>query len=159
MSGPAPTFNGLTLSSLTGILEGKGATTAVGVVTTSTSLRIMRRNATNDGYEFADVDLGDLTGDVDFGVLAEGDIIYRDQAGNWANLARAPADGAILIQSLDVPAWLEKGLEGYVMVAGATLPQWVEFNLKNLADVADAVTDSAAEGDIIYFDGMTYTRL
>lgn len=136
-TGASPTFTGLTLSGLTGILEAKAAT-AVGIVTANGSLKILRRNADNTAYEFALVNLSEL-GDTIFTNLEAGAILYRNASGKWVNLA--------------------KGNDGDWLTLSAGLPAWVTPTLKHLSDVADAVTDSGVAGDILVRGASAYDRL
>jgi hypothetical protein len=134
----SPTFAGLTLTGLTGLLEAKGST-AVGVITGDGALKVFRRNVTNTGYEFAELNLSDLTGDIDFDSLAEGDLIYRNASSKWVNLA--------------------KGDVGKFLRMGAALPSWSDAALKDLSDIADAVSDSGVAGDIMLRGASVYDRL
>ncbi|MDQ7785753.1 MAG: hypothetical protein RDU20_22925 [Desulfomonilaceae bacterium] len=135
-----PEFAGITLSGLTGILEGNGAS-AVGVVAASGALQVLRRNAAGDGYEFAAILLKDVT-DVDDAVsdsAAEGDLLCFDGA-QWTRLARG-GDGASLRLSSGTPSWI------------TTL-------LKDLGDVEPGVSDHMAAGDLLVVNsGPTLDRL
>ncbi|MFH1114796.1 MAG: hypothetical protein V1792_12850 [Pseudomonadota bacterium] len=125
----APEFAGITLSGLTGILQGNGSS-AVGAVAASGAFQVLRRNAGDTGYEFAELLLKDLGG-VDDAVTdsaAQGDLIYFDGT-KWSRLARG-ADGACLRQSSGLPAW-------------------VALHLKDLADVESGVSDGMTAGDLL----------
>lgn len=93
-TGASPTFAGLTLSGLTGIIEAKGAT-AVGIVAADAALKVLKRNAGNNAYEFAFVAFSELS-DVDLDSVAEDDILVQDSEGNWINLGKG-SDGEALI--------------------------------------------------------------
>jgi hypothetical protein len=138
-SGASPTFAGLTLSGLTGIMQAKGAT-AVGVLTSSTALTILRRKSDNSDYAFELVNLSDLA-DMNFSSLAAGDIIYRDGS--------SPAKWVLL----------HKATDGNILSLASGLPAWLDAKLKHLSDVAAAVTDSSVDGDILVRISGAWNRL
>lgn len=133
----SPTYAGLTLSGLTGIMEAKGAS-AVAIVASTGSLQILRRNSGNTAYEFALVNVADL-GDATITSAAAGDILYRNASNKWVNLAKAN--------------------DGDTLTLSSGLPAWITLALKHLSDVADTVTDSGAAGDILVRGASTYDRL
>ncbi len=125
----APEFAGITLSGLTGILEGNGAS-AVSVVEASGALQVLRRNAEDTGYEFLESLLKDA-GDVDNAVTdaaTQGDLLYFD-AVKWNRLAQ--------------------GSEGAFLQMESGLPSWVAVHLKDLADVESGVSDDMTAGDLL----------
>lgn len=115
-TGASPNFAGATLaqlilSNLTGILEGKGAS-AVAAHVSSAALQIFRRKADNSGYEFAAINLGDLSGDVTITTVAAGDIIYRNGSGKWVNLPKGQ-NRQVLAMIDGYPAWVNHNQIAY----------------------------------------------
>lgn len=97
----SPMFNGLTLTSLTlsaltGIVEGKGST-PVGVVAAAEEFEVLRRNAANSGYEFMSPFA--FTGTASEDIYC-GEIVYSDKndSGKWK---LAQSDGT----SIEADAW------------------------------------------------------
>jgi hypothetical protein len=127
----SPTFAGVTLTGLTGLLEAKGAT-AVGVVAASGALQVLRRNAAGTAYEFVNLSVGDLH-DALFASIATGDIIYRNGAGKWANLAKGEIG-----QTLGVKTDGTVGYDSHPFIAQLTAAY--ETNL--------------AEFDVVYMDTL-----
>jgi hypothetical protein len=85
-AGASPTFDGLsltslTLSALTGILEGKGSS-PVGAIAAAKAFEVLRRNAENSGYEFVPpfAISGRASEDIH-----HGEVVYSDKndSGNW----------------------------------------------------------------------------
>jgi hypothetical protein len=90
----SPTYAGLTLSGLTGILEGKGAS-ALAAVAATAALQVLTRNAGNTAYEFADPQavaftIAGQSGETVLN-LVYGNVVYCSTVdGKWRN---AQSDG------------------------------------------------------------------
>jgi hypothetical protein len=108
-----PTFAGLTLSALTGVLAGQGASAVVAVNPTD-ALQILRQDATDTFLEFAGVNLGelaDVNDDVSAAAVA-GDMYYYDGTGGEITRLPIGTEGTILSSVGGVPTYVEAAESG-----------------------------------------------
>ena len=92
-------------ASLTGVLFGTAS--ALSALASATAKAGLRRNAANDGYEFAVpifADPSDVADTVESG-KATGDLFFRAASGNVDRLAISATEGDVLTVASGVPAW------------------------------------------------------
>lgn len=117
-----------------------------------------------------------LDGNVDQDTVAsavvKGGLIFGNATPKWDQLPRAAADGAILVQSSELPSWLAAGTDGYLLIMTAGAPAWTSLGassgylkggnpptLQTGIPLVDLLNAGGAAGDVLYWDGTNWVRL
>lgn len=103
--------------------------------------------------------------------VVKGGLIFGNATPKWDQLPRAAADGAILYQNSQLPAWLAVGANGHILNISGGLPAWLNLTaagyvkggnplaLQTGIPLADLLNAGGANGDIIYWNGTNWVRL
>jgi len=130
-----PTFAGVILTALTGILETKGVAASVAIAANA-ALQYLRRNVTDDAYEFGIPDLKHIS-DVADAVTdsgASGDVMVRG-ASVYDRLVVGDVGEALIVDTGPIVTW------------GTP-----KMDLGQLDDVEDIVSTAPADGDLLMYD-------